>query len=511
VVVAILGLGVTGVITVLARANYVHTEQRLTALQTSLTGQLLQTAPLQIESSLDRVAGLSAESPDPVGTYKSAMSPSMKPRGEFVSSSLVAVMPSGPIVLAHLGAAPIRNPKSPAATASYENAANTSSLVTTRVVSHGVQRLGYLVSAHGSRGTLVVAAGQQLPVDSQLSIPAGSPDSQLEIALYYGKTAVSGNLIATNSPHVPIRGTVSTATVAFGTGWLTLVAAPRSALAGRWAENLPWVILAAGLILTASVVLIVEYLARRRKAAETVAGQTRELYQEQREISRSLQLALLPKVLPSVNGADVAAQYLPPPSGIEVGGDWYSLTSVDHERFVFSIGDVSGHGISAANTMATLRFGIRALAKLGMAPAEILERASDQIEDEDNHIATALVGMVNASTSEIALASAGHLPPLLVSPSTCRYLDLPPGPPLGMRRRSYETVTFGFKSGETLIAFTDGLIEKREETIDAGMRHLAMLAGSREDSAPGVISGILGELPGAEHKDDVAILVVRRL
>jgi hypothetical protein len=95
VTVVILGLAVTATITVLARANYVHTEQRLTALQTSLTGQLLQTAPLQIESTLDRVAGLSAESSNSVATFDSAMAPLMKPKGQFISSSLVVVLPSG--------------------------------------------------------------------------------------------------------------------------------------------------------------------------------------------------------------------------------------------------------------------------------------------------------------------------------------------------------------------------------------------------------------------------------
>jgi serine phosphatase RsbU (regulator of sigma subunit) len=510
-IVVILGLGVTAVITVLARVNYTHTEQRLTALQASLTGQLLQTAPLQIESTLDRVAGLSAESSNPVATFDSAMAPSMKPRGQFVSCSLVLVSRSGPEVLAHLGAAPIRNPKGAVASAIYEQAAKSSALVTSRAVSQGVQRLGYLVSAHGPRGTFVVAAGQQLPVDSRLSIAAGSPDAQLDIALYFGKGVTSGDLIASSSPNLPIRGTVSTVTVAFGTGWLTLVAAPRSALAGGWAENLPWVILVAGLILTASVAVIAEWLARRRRIAETVAGETRELYLEQREISEALQLALLPKTLPPVRGADVVAQYLPPPRGVEVGGDWYSLTPVDADRFVFAIGDVSGHGIGAASTMASLRFSIRALAKLGMSPAEILERAGNEIDETDRHIATALVGIVDISDSSVALASAGHFPPLLVSSSASEYIDLPPGPPLGLRHRNYESRKFNFDIGDTLIAFTDGLIEKRGVAIDAGMQDLASVASRPEESARAAMAAILAELPGDEHNDDVALLVVRRL
>jgi Stage II sporulation protein E (SpoIIE) len=511
VIVAILGLGITVGITLLARANYLNTEQRLTGLQTSLTGQLLETAPLQIESTLDRVAGLSAESTNPAAVYKSAMNSSVKKGGQFVSSSLVLVSASGPQVIEHLGAAPIRNPKGAAASALYEQTARSPSLITTRVVSQGIQRLAYLVSAHGPRGIFVVTASQQLPIDSRISVPSGSADAQLNIALYYGRKVDPADLVASSSPGQPIRGTVSHATVAFGTSWLTLVASPRTPLAGRWSENLPWAILAAGLVLTASVVTITEWLARRRSSAETTAGETRQLYQEQRAISEVLQLALLPKTLPLVRGADISARYLPPPREVEVGGDWYSVTPVDPFRFVFSIGDVSGHGIAATSTMASLRFSIRALAKLGMSPAEILDRASDEIDEKDRHIATALVGLVDISEGTVALSSAGHIPPLIVSSSGSDYVDLPPGPPLGIRRRSYVTKTFQFSGTDTLVAFTDGLIEKRGEVIDRGMQDLARTVSRPEKSALAVVTNILVDFPGREHSDDVALLVIRRL
>ena len=511
-IVVILGLVVTVVLTILARGNYTDTEQRLTALQTRLTGQLLETAPLQIESTLDRVAGLSAESNDPVATFESAIAPSMRPRGQFVSSSLVLVPSTGPRVLAHLGATPIRNPEGAVSTAIYERAARSTSLVTTRAVSHGVQRLGFLVSAHGPGGTFVVGAGQQLPAAAHIAIPAGSPEAQLNVALYYGKRVRPSDLIATNSPSLPISGTSSRVTESFGTSWLTLVAAPSSPLTGGWAENLPWVILVAGLALTASAAVIAEWLARRRSLAETVAGETHELYQEQRIVAETLQVALLPKDLPLLRGFDVAARYLPATRGVEVGGDWYSVTPVDPDRFVFVVGDVSGHGISAASTMAILRFTIRALAKLGLPPAEILERANGEINVVDGgHFATALIGSVDISAGTLTLASAGHLPPLLVRPSGSAYVDLAVRPPLGLRQLSFEERTIEFACGSTLVAFTDGLVERRDTGIDAGLDRLAFVASSPEAAPSNVMASVLADLPGPDHEDDVAFLVIRRL
>jgi Stage II sporulation protein E (SpoIIE) len=510
VAVVVLGLVVTVIITVLAHSNYTHTEQRLTTLQVSLTAQLLETAPLQIESSLDRVAGLSAESDVPVATYESGMASLMKPRGQFVSSVLVRVTPTGPQVLAHLGAAPIRNPTGAVAEAIYEQAAKSTSLVTTRAVTKEVQRLGYLVSAHAPGGIFVVTAGQQLPIDNHITIPSTSPDAQLNVALYYGKEVTPAALIEASSA-VPISGTVSTQTVAFGTGWITLVASPRSPLTGGWSENLPWVILVAGLALTASVAIIAEWLARRRRVAEDVAGEARELYHEQRAISETLQLSLLPKVLPSAFGVDVSVRYLPSPHGTEVGGDWYSLTPVGHDRCVFVIGDVSGHGIGAASTMAKMRFSMRMLGKLGMSPTEMLERASAEIEESDEQIATALVGIIDTSENAVTLASAGHLPPLLISSSSSQFVDLLPGPPLGIRRNhSFASKTFRFDVGDTIICFTDGLIEKRGENIDIGMERLATLASTPHENSEGITTAILAELPGPDQRDDVALLVLRR-
>ena len=234
------------------------------------------------------------------------------------------------------------------------------------------------------------------------------------------------------------------------------------------------------------------------------------MYRQQRDVAEALQGALLPTQMPSPPGVDIAARYIPATQSIEVGGDWYSVIRASPERFVFVVGDVSGHGVSAATSMAPLRFTIRTLAKLGMEPAEILERAADEIDISDGHFATVLVGMVDLAAESVTLASAGHLPPLFVSHLGSRYLDLPTGPPLGLNRDSYEAKRFGFPRGATLIAFTDGLIERRGTDIQERMDFLAAAARGQGGDSDAIMAGILGELPGVDHEDDVALLVIRR-
>jgi Stage II sporulation protein E (SpoIIE) len=412
--------------------------------------------------------------------------------------------------MAQLGAAAIINPKGAVASAIYEHAARSTSLVTTRQVSHGVQRLGYLVSAKGLGGTFVVSAGQQLPVDAHVTLPSSSPDAQLDIALYYGKSTRPTDLIETNAPSLPLQGTFSTVTEPFGTGWLTLVAAPRSPLTGGWQQNLPWAILAAGLLLTAVAAVIAEWLGRRRTFAEAAAGRSRQMYRQQRDIAETLQGALLPKALPPLPGVDIAARYMPATQGVDVGGDWYSVVPVSPDQFIFCVGDVSGHGVSAASTMAPLRFTLRGLAKLGMSPAEILGRLEDEIDIAEGHFATVLVGRVDLSASTVSFASAGHLPPLLVSPAGSEYLDLPTGPPLGVHTHAYEEKTFAFADWSVLVVFTDGLVERRDISIADQMTRLATVASDAEGASSAVVADRLFGLPDVAHEDDAALLVIRR-
>jgi hypothetical protein len=379
------------------------------------------------------VVGLAAAASNPVPTYQTAISSSLAPKGPYASSALVLVKDNGDVaVLNRQGAPPLTSVTDPSVTALYKRAAATASLVTSRAVGGSTQRLGYLLSAKGSGGTFVVAASQELPLPDRIAIPRGQPDTNLNLALYFGKTIRPADQILTtrSTPH----GITSTARVPFGNNTLTVVASPRASLAGAWAKGLPWGILVVGIITSFVSALEVARLIRRRAQAEDASRFNRTLYEQQRSISETLQRSLLPSSLPTFPGVDIAVSYLPGTRDAEVGDDWYSVVPVDDDHFVFVVGDVSGHGIEAAGMMASLRQSTRTLAKLGLPPEEILQRADEDIDitDESSHFATALVGSVSMATQELVIASAGHPPVYLLSGEGGGFITMTTGAPLGL-------------------------------------------------------------------------------
>jgi serine phosphatase RsbU (regulator of sigma subunit) len=510
-VVVVVGLVVTGLLTTSSRLSYLHNEQRLSNLQTNLTASALGVAPVELERVLGQAAAAAGESSDPVATFRRVIAPSLSHSGPFATSSLALVRDGQVRVLAHVGAKPIESPTGKVASALFEQAAKSGSLVTTRAVGRGLQRLGYLISFAGPGGTYVVSAGQALPSNRRISLPANSPDASLNVAIYFGRTVRPAALVETNVSHLPLTGTVSTATVPFGTSVLTLVVSPKGSMSGRWSELLPWGILVVGLLFTVVIFAMTERLVRRREQAEHLAGENLRLYGEQRNASLTLQRSLLPKALPAIDGVEFAARYIPGESGIEVGGDWYSAVAIDDHRFAFVVGDVSGRGLTAATIMAGLRYTIRAYAAIGYSPALILEMAGKGIDiNSDGHFATVLVGLVDNDRRELTLANAGHLPPLLLQNGQGEFIRGPVGIPLGIGEPAYESTTVSIAPNSTLIAYTDGLIERRRESLEKGMDRLRRAASVEASSVAALLASIVDSVL-IEHvgDDDTAILGIR--
>ncbi len=512
-VVLAVGLVVTGTLATSSRLSYLHAEKRLSNLQTRLTASALGVAPVDLERRLGQAAAAAGESPQPVATFRRVIAPSMAPAGPFATASLALVRGGHVQVLTHVGATPINSPTGNVATALFERAAKTTSLVTTRAVGNGRQRFGYLMSFTGPGGTYVASAGQALPSSRRIVIPSRSPDAGLDVAIYFGKATSSAALVETNASHLPLTGTVSTAIVPFGSSVLTLVVSPTSPLTGRWAEVLPWGILGVGFLFTIGMVAMTERLVRRRQYAEQLADENRRLYGAQRNVSLTLQRSLLPKALPVIEGVEFAARYIPGETGIEVGGDWYSAIAIDDRRFAFVVGDVSGRGLAAATIMAGLRYTIRAYASLAYTPARILEMASKEISiASDRHFATVLVGLVDNDRREVTIANAGHLPALLLDGEQSEFVKTPVGVPLGIEGLPYESVTIPITPDSTLIAYTDGLVERRNEALDVGMERLRQAASVEALSVDDLLTNIVDDFFAEQvSDDDTAILAIRWL
>ncbi len=235
-------------------------------------------------------------------------------------------------------------------------------------------------------------------------------------------------------------------------------------------------------------------------------------YETERTIAETLQRSVLPETLPSMEGATVAARYLPGTEAIDVGGDWFDTILLPDGRLCFAVGDVVGKGVQAAATMAQLRNGMRALTLDSSDPAAIVGKLNRLLEGfTDAPFATLAFAAVDPTTYETSLISAGHLPPLVLSPGRePELLEGTRGLPLGVDPdTSYEAWTTTFEPGSVLVLYTDGLVERRDRPLDEGLRLLIDAARGVEAGPDELVDLLIERLLGDEaRRDDVAVLAV---
>jgi serine phosphatase RsbU (regulator of sigma subunit) len=240
-------------------------------------------------------------------------------------------------------------------------------------------------------------------------------------------------------------------------------------------------------------------------------GELGTLYEEQRSIAETLQRALLPQTMPSIRGLEIVSRYVPGAQGVEIGGDWYSIVKLDDDNFFFAVGDVSGRGLDAAAVMARMRYTAPAYAFDGDSPTQILDKSTNQLDvNLDGHFATALIGVGNVVRNELVLANAGHPLPYVLGGGTTGFIQMPINVPLGVEGGPYRGMNVTTDLGSTLIAYTDGLIERREEDLDVGLQRLdEAIRRHADDSLDDLVSNIISDLVGDASEDDVAILALR--
>ena len=247
-----------------------------------------------------------------------------------------------------------------------------------------------------------------------------------------------------------------------------------------------------------------------RRAQREARMQQRHLEHE-RDIALRLQRSMLPATLPAVDGLDIACRYRAAGEGIEVGGDWYDVVARDDGLVHTIVGDVAGRGIGAATLMGQLRSTFHAYAFDHASPAEVLRRMLRLIPD--GAMATAVCLSFDPYTGDLRYASAGHLPPLTIDGATGEVAvhELGGAPPLGFAAPdSIRDVKVVLATGSSLIAYTDGLIERRTESIDVGIDRVARsLAAGSGLPADELAGKVLDDLDDETSDDDVALLVVR--
>lgn len=259
-------------------------------------------------------------------------------------------------------------------------------------------------------------------------------------------------------------------------------------------------------------------VAAARELAEraSLAVERASTFRQQREVAVTLQRSLLGEAR-SREELAVAARYVAGVEGTEVGGDWYDVVPLGAGRTAVVIGDVMGRGVRAAAVMGQLRAALRAFAQLDLPPTDVLGLLDSLVHELDlEQIITVVYAVHDPSTNELVLANAGHPPPLVLHPDgTVQRLEGRLGAPLGVQAEPFRELSVQLPAGSTLVLYTDGLIESRDQDIDVGLAALERVVaqisdGSSEQDLAGVADGILAALGRAQgHDDDTCVLLAR--
>lgn len=229
-----------------------------------------------------------------------------------------------------------------------------------------------------------------------------------------------------------------------------------------------------------------------------------------RRTAVELQRSLLPAALPSSPTAEVASRYVPGRQATSVGGDWYDVIKGAAGRTAFAIGDVMGRGVHAAAMMGQIRTALRTLASADPQPGELLERLDEVVRDLDlAPFATCLYGVYDPVTRRLCVASAGHLPPLLLDPSGhTEPVPVPVSPPLGLSGGFAEECDVVVADGSVLALYTDGLVEQPGEPLQSRLRLLHRSLSSTTGTLAERCETVLADLvPTLDAADDVALLL----
>lgn len=236
-------------------------------------------------------------------------------------------------------------------------------------------------------------------------------------------------------------------------------------------------------------------------------------FEREHEVAVRLQRSLLSDRLPEIEGVALIGRYDAGGAGLLIGGDWYDAIRRSDGIVHVTVGDVAGHGVTAAVLMGRLRNAFRAHAYEHTSPADVLRRMLRHVDEDE--MATAVCLTLDPYTQELTYASAGHPPSLLVDgDASVVRLGLALAPPLGyVQPSAIREAKVALPAGGTLVAYTDGLVEKRGWSIDTGIDLLASVLGASSTLAVEPLADRIFEevAPRIGSSDDIALLIVRLL
>ncbi len=252
--------------------------------------------------------------------------------------------------------------------------------------------------------------------------------------------------------------------------------------------------------------------AEQQRAAE-ILQRSEERARAEHRLVELLQRTIMPDELPALPGLELTAAYQPAEVDVEVGGDWYDAFVAPDGRVVLAVGDVAGHGVDAANLMSRVRNALRAYAVENCNPGPLLRRLNALLGAfDDGAMVTAFIACYDPVTRDLAWARAGHPPPLLVDPAgSVQLLEEVNDVPLGTFASDYAECITPLPPGALLVCYTDGLVERRDRSIDDGIEWLGSRVLELADQPLASLCRRLLSDPFVPRPspDDVCLLVVR--
>jgi serine phosphatase RsbU (regulator of sigma subunit) len=259
-------------------------------------------------------------------------------------------------------------------------------------------------------------------------------------------------------------------------------------------------------------VLEAELYTRARELQE-VNERLRKAHAREREVALALQTAMMPTPR-HLGHHQAAVRYQPAIGDLNVCGDWYDLVDLPGDRMAVAVGDVVGHGLAAACAMGQLHSALSAATRLADGPAQALEALDMYACSVDGAESTTVATtFIDWNSHTITYSCAGHPPPaMLRSDGTVAFLDQATDPPIDARpdHVARPQARVPFAEGDTLVLYTDGLIERRAEDVDASLGRLAdCLIRHRQTAPEALADALLADLlPATGNTDDTALVVV---
>jgi serine phosphatase RsbU (regulator of sigma subunit) len=514
-VVLVVGLLVTALISLGAYSVRESNENRLLDQRVREVSTLLTASIPNVSTPLASAALVAENTGGDRAAFTDAISSQVGTGKPFVTASLWRVGSSVPLVVVPAGTTPELASESPSKIGSVlQRALVGDKLAVENLLDAPDRRLGYALGAPIGTKHYVVYAEAALPRDRRSQLDKNSAFSDLEYALFIGSKPTTDSLLASSTGGAELHGRTSSQVVPFGDSALLITMKPTKELGGSLLARLPLLLALVGTLLSFAAFLLVERINRNQHQAEDLADQNARLFAQQRSVAQTLQQSLLADLPPADRRLETAARYIAGVEGIDIGGDWYDVVPVDGDHVLIAVGDVSGRGLHAATTMASLRFAMRAYAVQGASPGEILADLGKLLNvGRDGHFATALCACIDLRDGSCIIANAGHPLPLLMGGGTGddpRFVDVPTGPPIGVLHGVlYHEIDTTLPRGATVLLYTDGLVERRHEVLDDGLERLRVAARASFASVDELLERIVGAVIPDGADDDAALLGVR--